>query len=93
MKQYLDFAACGKRWPRLIRCMQWVAILSQSEAACGIRDYRTGRDNPRIRDLLYSGGGEAVSHFGGPREVIQRAILYRNILRRKVAAGNIYQLP
>ena len=52
-----------RRYPRLIRSLQWLAILSESEAAACIRDYKAG--------LSFS--GEAVNHFGGTRPLITRA--------------------
>jgi hypothetical protein len=66
------------RYPRLIRAMQWVACLSASEAACGLRDYAGARNGQLPADLLRYGGGEAVAHFGGPLQVIQRAIKARH---------------
>jgi hypothetical protein len=65
----------------LLRAMQWVAILSTGEATAALRDYRAARDGQQHPDQLRYGGGEAVSHFGGPREVIQRAIRVRHTLR------------
>jgi len=52
-----------ERYPRLIAALQWVACLSWGEAVTCIRDYQEGRD--------YS--GEAVNHFGGTRETLERA--------------------
>lgn len=70
------------RYPRLVKCMQWVAILSSYEAGCCIRDFKDG----------YDFSGEAVNHFGGPRAVITRAIASRhvvqNLARLNAAGGN-----
>jgi hypothetical protein len=69
------------RYPRLVRAMQWVAILSSGEAGCALRDYVYARDGVTHANLMRWGGGEAVSHFGGPLRVIRRAIETRAILR------------
>lgn len=75
--QHLDYRACERRYPRLVRCMQRVACLSQGEASCALRDWRSraryGLDNPL--------GGEAVCHFGGCLRVIREAIRYRHTIR------------
>jgi hypothetical protein len=55
------------RYPRLLRAMKWVAVLSDGEAEACLRDYKAGLD--------YS--GEAVNHFGGTKAVIERAIATR----------------
>lgn len=55
-----------KRYPRLIRAMQWAAILSYYEALDCIRAIQEKR-----------GSGEAVSHFGGPVAVFRAAIRCR----------------
>jgi hypothetical protein len=55
-----------KRYPRLIRAMQWAAILSDYEALDCIRAIQEKR-----------GSGEAVSHFGGPVAVLRAAIRCR----------------
>ena len=56
---------------RLLRCMQYVAVLSDSEAKCAVRDWRAG--------YIYS--GEAVNHYGGTLRVIKRAIESRHKIR------------
>lgn len=56
---------------RLIRCMTWVACLSESEARYAIRDHRLG----------FNFSSEAVNHFGGINEVLTRAIRMRHKLR------------
>jgi hypothetical protein len=33
-----------QRFPRLVRRMQWAAVLSSSEAGCALRDYVYARD-------------------------------------------------
>lgn len=58
---------------RLLGHMQWVAILSESEAISAIIAYRQG-------DVMY-GGSEAVVHFGGPRAVIHQAWRLRDLHR------------
>lgn len=75
--QYPDYKECERRYPRLVRCMQFVAILSEGEASCALRDWK--------RRHAYGGeplGGEAVSHFGGCRVTIERAIACRNTIRK-----------
>jgi hypothetical protein len=59
------------RYPRLLRAMRWVAVLSDGEALACLRDYKAGFD--------YS--GEAVNHFGGTKTVIERAIACREPAR------------
>lgn len=54
------------RYPRLIRSMILAACLSDNEAACSIRNWKTNRD-------IWS--GEAVNHFGGFIELIKHARL------------------
>jgi len=68
------------RFPRLVRRMKWVAILSLTEAGAALRDYLMGRDDDRFArcELTRYGGGEAVCHFGGPARVIARAIAVRH---------------
>jgi hypothetical protein len=70
------------RYPRLVRAIQWTAILSSGEAGCALRDYVYARDGVTHSDLIRWGGGEAVCHFGGPLRVIRRAIATRPIRRR-----------
>lgn len=69
---------CIEKYPRLIRLMQAVAILSSYEAASAIRDY--------LRKPVYGGqdvsGGEAVQHFGGTLAVIRAAIRQRHNFRK-----------
>lgn len=65
---------CARRFPRLLRCAQWAAILSSGEAACALRDIE-------LRDRW--AGGEAVSHFGGPEAVVRAAVRVRHIVRRE----------
>jgi hypothetical protein len=62
-----------RKYPRLIRAMQFVACLSRGEALACLRDYRAGFD--------YS--SEAVNHFGGCRAVLERASRehIRNVVR------------
>jgi hypothetical protein len=59
------------RYPLLMRAMQWAAILSLYEAADCIRAIRERR-----------GSGEAVSHFGGPVEVLKAALRCRCHVRQ-----------
>jgi hypothetical protein len=63
---------CEARYPHLIRAMQWAAILSRSEAAAAIRDWKNG---------MQDGGGEAVMHFGGIFATIEAAIRLRRYAR------------
>jgi hypothetical protein len=63
----------SKRYPRLLRAMKWVAVLSDGEALACLRDYKAG--------LAYS--GEAVNHFGGTKKVIERAIACREPARTR----------
>jgi hypothetical protein len=78
MKPYRTWEQMLARYPRLVRAMQWVAILSSGEAACALRDYAGARNGQLPADLTRWGGGEAVAHFGGPLQVIQRAIKTRH---------------
>jgi hypothetical protein len=75
----------AKRYPRLIQAMKWVAILCDTEAKAGLRDYVFARDGVYDQDLIRWGGGEAVVHFGGPLEVITSAIRSRHVARRAYA--------
>ena len=78
---WLTWEECEKRWPRLVRSMQWAAILSSGEAACALRDYRSIRDG-HLRGIAYQHmGGEAVVHFGGCRKVILSGIEWRESRR------------
>lgn len=52
---------------RLIRLMQWSALLSTYEAIACLRDYRLG--------IEYS--SEAVNHYGGTTAVVKRALQLR----------------
>lgn len=71
------------RWPRLTRHMQRVAILSPGEAGCALRDYLDAREGRVRRWMMWSGGGEAVAEYGGPRLVIECAVAFRHIGRHK----------
>lgn len=62
-----------RRWPRLARACQWVAILSAGEAGCAICDYWNGS----------RGSCEAVDHFGGATAVVRCAWRIRNRLPHK----------
>ena len=71
---HLTWQECAERFPLMIRAMKYVACLSETEAACCLREWRD-------RDL-YGGqliGGEAVTHFGGIRKVIDEAIKHRGL--------------
>ena len=57
-----------QRFPRLIDCVQFVGILSRSEAECCIRDYLNARNGKH--DMA---SGEAVQHYGGPDKLIKDA--------------------
>lgn len=72
---HIDAPACAARYPRLIRVMSWVAILSTNEAACAVRDYRDGWRGP-------GSGGEAVAHFGGTAATIRAALRARHVFAR-----------
>lgn len=76
---------CLEKYPRLVRVMQAVAILSSYEATASLRDY--------FRREVYGGifAGEAVSHFGGTLEVIKRAITRRHSYKK--FNGNTYGYP
>jgi hypothetical protein len=69
--------------------MQEAAILSKSEAAAGIRDYRAARDGDLPAELVRYGGGEAVTHFGGPLAVIEAAINGRRTQRRHFLSDRV----
>lgn len=75
MTNHLTYEQCAIRYPRLVRCMQYVAILNQSEAACALRDWRDG---------ITWGGGEAVSHYGGIKKVLDNAIYCRHYVLREL---------
>ena len=55
--------------PKVQKLIKWTALLSDSEAAACIRDYRAG--------LPYS--SEAVAHYGGPKRVLETAWRVRHI--------------
>lgn len=79
---HLSYQECAERWPRLTRCVQWVLIGSQSEAACCIRDYRDG----------HRYGSEAVSWSGlSPADRIRQAASpdVRRIVRLSSDGGRI----
>jgi len=57
--------------------MQWTAIIAQGEAGCALRDYINARNGLIPTELMFSGGGEAVVHYGGPRKVIENSIYWR----------------
>lgn len=69
------------RYPRLLRCLQWVALLSPGEAVNCIRDHQDG--------LAFS--GEAVNHFGGPRAVLCAAV--RDRVRHTVLRFPAFRRP
>lgn len=77
----LDMDQCARRYPRLIRAMQWAAILSDYEASATLRDVRYASAGIYSANYLDNGGGEAVHHFGGPRAVIKAAWRCRHITR------------
>lgn len=66
-----DLDAIARRFPLLLRSMKWAAILCDTEARASIRDFKHGH-----------GSGEAVSHFGGPLEVIRAGIRCRTVVRK-----------
>lgn len=66
------YESVKRRYPRLLRVMAWVAILTESEAVNGLAAYIYGFD----------GAGEAVTHFGGPEAVVKHAVKSRHIYRR-----------
>ena len=69
---HLAYEECERRYPRLIRLVQWVLVGSSSEAALVIRDYRDG--------LPFS--CEACSHSGlTPQDRIRSAVAARHTLR------------
>lgn len=74
-REHMTYQECRTRYPRLVRAMKWVAILSDTEAACAIRDYRDGYGDPGY-------GSEAVAHYGGPLVTIRRAIECRHRIPR-----------
>lgn len=55
------------KYPRLLRLMQWAALLNDSESSACLRDYVDGNE--------YS--SEAVHHYGGATKVVQRAVALR----------------
>jgi hypothetical protein len=59
----MSYEQIRQRYPRLLRAMIWVAILSEGEAVGVIQGYQEGRE--------YT--SEAVEAFGGASRVIRRA--------------------
>lgn len=82
---HLNLDQCAHRYPRLLRAMRWAACLSGSEAAATLRDVRDVCHGYLEPGYLIWGGGEAVSHFGGPQAVISAAIRCRHITRKPKA--------
>jgi hypothetical protein len=72
---HLTHEQCMRRFPRLVRAMSCVAILSLEEAACGIRDYRTARDDERFRDLARWGGAASFPRLGSEVSSAPRPLL------------------
>jgi hypothetical protein len=100
--EHMTWEACLDKWPRLVKCMQWVACLSKSEAACAIRDYRDARaalmgDKPygtampgtwTLADLFQ--WGEDIMRWGGCEAVAHfggpRAVVQSVTSRRQYVA-------
>jgi hypothetical protein len=59
----MSYEQIKRRYPRLLRAMIWVAVLSEGEAVGVIQGYQEGRE--------YT--SEAVGAFGGASRVIRRA--------------------
>lgn len=59
-----------ERYMRLLRAIRWTAVLSDGEAVACLVDYKLGRSS-----------GEAVTNFGGPAAVVERAIRNRQYSR------------
>jgi hypothetical protein len=59
----MSYEQIRQRYPRLLRAMIWVAVLSEGEAVGVIQGYQEGRE--------YT--SEAVEAFGGASRVIRRA--------------------
>jgi hypothetical protein len=57
-------------YPRLIRAMQWIAMLNGMEAAGCIRDLKAGR----------RWSSEAVNRYGGTHKVANEAWKYRRAI-------------
>jgi hypothetical protein len=71
-EEHFTWEQCLNRYPRLSRLVADILIGSESEAACCIRDYRSG--------LRY--GSEAVSHSGlSPHDRVQHAIRGRSHMK------------
>lgn len=71
-RPHLTYEECVARYPRLTSAMQWVAILSEPEAGCALRNHRNGFDF----------ACEAVDHYGGCLKVIRNAIRSRHVAKR-----------
>jgi len=71
MKPSRTYEEIPRRYPLLIKAMQWAAILSTTEAVDCIKAIQEER-----------GSGEAVSHFGGPVEVFKGAMRCRRWARQ-----------
>lgn len=59
----MDRDTIARRYPRLLRAMQWVAILTEDEAVGAIHAHQSGA----------YGWSEAVCHYGGATRMIERA--------------------
>jgi len=75
------------RFPRLLRAMRWTAALSQTEAVNALWTYVAARNGALHREELKFGGGEAVSHFGGPELVITSAARCANRRASRRSSG------
>lgn len=74
--RYPTLEEVSDRWPCLVRCASWAALLGDTEALSAIRDYIGNREHAHR-----TGGCEAVAHFGGPRAVILAAVAARRAVR------------
>lgn len=88
MKTYVTSEEAQYRWPRLVKAMTNVALLSTGEATCALRDWYNrehywGSREPEwyVRNVQ---GGEATSHYGGVHKVITNAFRLRGLIRRGV---------
>lgn len=91
MSQHWTNEEIERRLPRLVHFCKQAGILTTGEACSGIRDYRLARfsikadsilENKWGKDMMRYGGGEAVSHMGGPGKLIECAIqLWRSCPR------------
>lgn len=74
--RYFTNEQIERRYPRLIRVMQAIAVLAHTEAVCAIRDHLWNRKQAAKCSGYHTAGCEAVAHYSsgrGPQVVLKRA--------------------